>query len=125
MLTVTQSGSLKHLEAFLKKASKPGDFTGILDAGGRQSVSALSVATPSDSRLASSSWGYEVSGAGGKYVLYIKNTDIENGFPVALRLQYGYSTGTGGYVPGRDYINPALNPIFKQISDKVWKAVTS
>jgi hypothetical protein len=53
------------------------------------------------------------------------NTDIENGFPVAVMLQYGYATGTGGYVQGRDYINPAIKPIFDAISDKVWQAVTT
>ena len=123
-MTFIHSGSFKNTESFLKTVSKL-DVSGILHACARDGVTALAKATPVDSRLASSSWGYEVTGSGGGYTISWTNTDVENGFPVAIMLQYGYGTGTGGYVQGRDYINPAMKPIFDMIADKVWKAVTS
>jgi hypothetical protein len=98
---------------------------GILNSCGQQGVAALSAATPLETGLASHSWTYEVAKTGGGYTITWLNTDVESGFPVAIMLQYGYGTGTGGYVQGRDYINPAMRPIFDSIAEKVWKAVTS
>lgn len=66
-----------------------------------------------------------MSKTGSGYTIAWTNTDVENGFPVVIRLQYGYGTGTGGYVQGRDFINPAIQPIFDQIAEGVWKVVTS
>ena len=88
-------------------------------------VSALSSATPADSGRAKHSWDYEVSSSGGVHELIWTNSDVENGFPVVIRLQFGHGTGTGGYVQGRDFINPAIKPVFDQIADRVWKAVTA
>lgn len=124
MIRYTVKGSTKNMERFLRNAAKL-DILSILDSCGRQGVAALASATPLESGLASTSWGYEVSGKGGVYTITWTNADVESGFPVAIMLQYGYGTGTGGYVQGRDYINPAMRPIFDQIADKVWKAVTS
>lgn len=97
----------------------------ILNSYGEEGVSALSSATPLKSGLAATSWGFEVSENKGVYTLVWTNADVESGFPVAIMIQYGYATGTGGYVQGEDYINPAIKPIFDAITDKVWKAVTS
>lgn len=88
-------------------------------------IGALAAATPHDSGLAASSWGYKVENSSGGVSISWTNTDVEGGFPVAIMLQYGHGTGTGGYVAGRDYINPAMKPIFDKIADRVWKAVTS
>jgi hypothetical protein len=123
-MTFIHSGSFSNTESFLKSVSKL-DIPGILQSCARDGVNALARATPVDSRLASSSWGYEVSSSGGGCTISWTNSDVENGFPVAIMLQYGYGTGTGGYVQGRDYINPAMKPVFDMIADKVWKAVTS
>lgn len=101
------------------------EIMSVLNTYGQKGVMALSAATPLDSGLAAYSWDYEVSASGGTYTITWTNSDVENGFPVAIMLQYGYGTGTGGYVQGRDYINPAIRPIFDEISEKVWKAVTS
>jgi hypothetical protein len=101
------------------------DIQGILDSAGREGVAALAAATPVESGLAENSWDYEVSGGGGVYTITWTNSDVENGFPVAIMLQYGHGTGTGGYVQGRDYINPAIRPIFDKIANDVWKVVTS
>jgi hypothetical protein len=96
-----------------------------LDAAAKMGVNALASAVPKDSGLASDSWDYTVEHSRGSVSITWTNNDVENGFPVAIMLQYGYGTGTGGYVQGRDYINPAMKPIFDHIADQVWKAVTS
>jgi hypothetical protein len=124
VISVTTSGSFDNTIRFLTKASHL-DISGILHAAGQQGAAALASATPSETGLAASSWNYEVSGGVAGATITWTNSDVENGFPVAIMLQYGYGTGTGGYVAGRDYINPAMKPIFDQIADKVWKAVTS
>jgi len=124
MITFVHSGSFKNTEAFLKAMQRL-NILGVLDAAGQEGVTALSLATPVSSGLAASSWYYKVAGRNGAYSVTWYNSDVENGFPVAIMLQYGYGTGTGGYVQGEDYINPAIKPIFDRISNKVWKAVTS
>ena len=86
---------------------------------------ALSAATPRASGIAAESWYCEVIQTRSGWTIAWSNSNIENGFPVAVMLQYGHGTGTGGWVEGKDYINPALKPIFDQIADKAWKAVTS
>jgi hypothetical protein len=89
-------------------------------------VNALASATPIETGVAAHSWGYRVIGGGGNYTIEWYNSDIENGgFDVILALQYGHGTGTGGYVPGRDFINPAIRPVFDKIAERFWKAVTS
>lgn len=123
-ISITAKGDLKKTEAFLQRVSKV-DVRRILDSAGQMGVKALAAATPRDSGLSANSWGYEVSGGRGGATITWINTDVESGFPVAIMLQYGYGTGTGGYVQGRDYINPAMRPVFDQIAERVWKAVTS
>lgn len=124
MITFESKGSFKKTETFLNYLSK-GSIFDALEGYAREGVAALAAATPVESGLAASSWGYEIKQTNGSYSITWTNSNIENGFPVAIMLQYGYSTGTGGWVQGQDYINPALKPIFDKIADKVWKAVTS
>lgn len=124
MISVTSGGSFNKTKAFLRHA-KQQNIMSILHSQAAAGVAALSSATPQESGLASDSWGYEVVASGGGYSIYWTNNDIENGFPVAIMLQYGYGTGTGGYVQGRDYINPAMRPVFDKIAETVWKAVIS
>jgi hypothetical protein len=118
----TRSG--KRTEDFLRKL-KNADIYKSLDAEARKGVVALAAAVPKDSGLAADSWDYEIERSGNSVTIKWLNTDVENGFPVAIMLQYGHGTGTGGYVQGQDYINPAMRPIFDSIADRVWKAVTS
>lgn len=122
--SVDSIGDYSKTLAFLKKLSK-GDLFKQLDAYGRQGVALLASATPVDSRLTASSWGYVVSESKGKYSISWTNSHVVDGTPVAILLQYGHGTGSGGYVSGRDYINPALRPLFDKLVDKVWKAVIS
>lgn len=124
MITFNVTGDFKNTESFLKNALKV-DVLGIMYSCGEEGVAALSSATPVDTGLAAGDWSFDVQAKKGVYSIYWTNSDVEKGFPVAIMLQYGYGTGTGGYVQGRDYINPAIKPIFDEIANKVWKAVTS
>lgn len=90
---------------------------------GQMGVDALANATPKESGRTASSWRYEIKVSGGRYSIEWYNTHIVNGANIAILLQYGHGTGTGGYVAGYDYINPAIRPIFDKISDEVWKRV--
>ena len=101
------------------------DIRSFLNGIAQEGLAALENATPINTGLASHSWGVEVTQSRGGYSIIWSNTDIENGFPVAIMLQYGHGTGSGGYVQGRDYINPALAPIFDKFAEDMWKAVTS
>lgn len=96
----------------------------VLEKYGKEGVAALSSATPVESGQTAGSWGYEITRSSGSAKITFKNTNIENGFPVAIMLQYGHGTGTGGWVQGRDYINPAIQPIFDKIADEAWKEVS-
>jgi hypothetical protein len=110
--------------AWLTKIQKL-DIGQIAQAGAQRGVRALAAATPRDSSRAASSWAYEVKKTANSTTIIWTNSDIENGFPVVIMLQYGHGTGTGGYVQGFDFINPAIRPIFDEIAQSVWKAVTS
>lgn len=124
MISVESVGSFRNAEDFLKRLSKL-DILSVLKANGQIGVNALSSATPIRTGLAAHSWFYTVSGSGGIYQISWSNSDTENGFPVVIMLQYGHGTGTGGYVAGIDFINPAMKPVFDQIAANVWKAVIS
>lgn len=124
MISITTSGSFDQTRKYLQKLAR-GDFYQGLDRLARAGVAALARATPVDSGLSAGSWTYNIERSRASLTITWSNTDVENGFPVALMLQYGYATGTGGYVQGRDYINPAMRPIFDQIEQAVRKAVTS
>jgi hypothetical protein len=124
VITYEHSGDFRNTERFLKRMSKF-DFAQVLKGAAQKGVQALSAATPVDSGLAAGSWGYEVKRSRSSFEITWTNSDIENGFPVAIGIQYGHGTGTGGYVRGRDYINPAMRPIFEQILADVWTEVTT
>lgn len=127
MITFEMRGSFKNTESYLRALEKMErlNIRPILERYGREGVSALASATPFDSGLAAASWGYEIEISRGSWSITWTNSDIENGFPVAVMLQYGHGTGTGGWVQGYDYINPALRPIFDKLANDIWKAVTS
>ena len=95
-----------------------------LDKYGRMGVEALSKATPVDTGLTASSWYYEIESTDKETSITFYNSNIQNGIPIAIILQYGHGTGTGGWVEGRDYINPALRSVFDEIAEKAWKEVT-
>lgn len=96
-----------------------------LEQYGADGVLALQAFTPELTGLTATSWYYKIADTHSNYIITWGNDNINHGFPIAIGLQYGHGTGTGGYVVGRDYINPAIRPVFDAIADKVWKAVTS
>lgn len=123
-ISLTSSGDFSKTSAWLKKLAVL-DIGAIANAGAQRGVRALSAATPRESSRAAASWAAEVKRTKNSTTIIWTNSDIENGFPVVIMLQYGHGTGTGGYVQGRDFINPAIKPIFDEIAESVWKAVTS
>lgn len=123
MLRFTTRGSFDRMERYLKRVNRWNPRS-ILEKHAQNGVNALRAATPSDSGLAANSWGYIITGARGVWTITWTNSDVEDGFPVALSIQYGYSTGTGGYVPGRDYINPALKPVIDRLAEEGWRELT-
>lgn len=123
MITFRHKGDFSKLTRFLEKA-KNAIHIGDLDKYGRAGVAALSSATPIDSGLTASSWSYEIEHTDGSAKITFTNSNIQNGVPIAIILQYGHGTGTGGWVEGRDYINPAVQPLFDQIANEAWREVT-
>ncbi len=124
MISMSADGSFDKTLNFLAVLQKL-DVKKICESEAQKGVRALITATPKDSGIAANSWSYEVEHSNSSTTIWWKNIDVENGFPVAIMLQYGHGTGTGGWIQGRDYINPAMRPIFDEIADTVWKAVTS
>ena len=119
-----QKGEFKKTYAFFDKALNLFDSS-ILDIYGKKGVEALRSATPIDSGLTASSWYYEIVNEGaGKVSLQFKNSNVNNGVNIAIILQYGHGTRNGGYVAGRDYINPAIQPIFDELADKAFREVS-
>lgn len=123
MITFRHKGDFTRTTRFLERAKHVVRLAD-LDRFGREGVAALASATPEDTGLTASSWYYEItySKSGAKIAFY--NSNIQNGVPIAIILQYGHGTGTGGWVEGRDYINPAIQPIFDRIVDEAWREVT-
>ena len=121
----TVSGSTKRTENFLQALKQRKEFK-VLDACAKKGVEALRVNTPKDSGLTAASWDYEISVGSDTTTIVWTNSNIVNGwFPVAIMLQLGHGTGTGGYVQGVDYINPAIKPVFDEIANTVWEVVRS
>lgn len=123
MIRIKQRGTFDKTEKLLKK-SLGRDYRGILDKYGQQGVSALSAATPVKTGLTASSWRYNIIQNDDSISIVWENSNIQKGVNIAIILQYGHGTRNGGYVSGRDYINPALKPIFDKMADAAWKEVT-
>ena len=123
MITFRHKGNFSKTTKFLERVKEVVKLSD-LDKYGREGVAALASATPVDSGLTASSWGYEIVRSNGRVEIIIKNSNIQNGVLIAVILQYGHGTGTGGWVEGRDYINPAVQPIFDNIANNAWREVT-
>lgn len=123
MISFRQQGDFKKVTGYLERA-KQVVHLGNLDKYGREGVAALASATPIDSGRTAESWDYRIDNSKGSTTISFFNSNIQNGVPIAIILQYGHGTGTGGWVEGRDYINPAIQPIFDRIVDEAWREVT-
>ena len=124
MVRLTARGDFSKTFKFLENARKLVHIPTILEKYGQKGVDALSAATPKDTGLTADSWYYEVTEADDVYKLTFFNSNINKGVPIALILQYGHGTRNGGWVEGRDYINPAIQPIFDKLANDAWREVT-
>lgn len=124
MVEFRHRGNFNKTEKFLTRIKDEG-YLNILERYGQMGVDALKTNTPIDSGKTANSWSFEIShGRDGTSLSWI-NTNENDGVNIAIILQFGHGTGTGGYVKGVDYINPAIQPIFDKIAEEVWKEVTS
>jgi ribose 1,5-bisphosphokinase PhnN len=119
----TTKGDWGKTYSYLKRLQSNQAFA-IMEKYGQRGVTALSAATPVDSSETANSWIYEVVRRKGYFAIHWHNTHMEDGIPIAVILQYGHGTGTGGYVEGRDYIMPAIQPIFDEMVNEIWREVT-
>lgn len=124
MIGRTSSGSFKGTYGFLSRL-RNNDMFSDLDSAARAGVEALSAATPKDTGMTANSWGYTITRSGRQVTISWHNTNVNGTANIAILLQYGHGTGTGGYVAGQDYINPTMKPVFDKIAETVWKKVNS
>lgn len=123
MINFRQTGDWSKTTNFMKRL-KQRKYLKFLDKYGQRGVDALSSATPVDTGKTANSWSYEIRKNDKKVSIVFKNSNIVNGVPIAIILQYGHGTRNGGWVEGRDYINPAIQPIFDEIVKEAWGEVT-
>ena len=123
MISFRQKGDFSNLSSYFEKVKEKVKL-GDLDKYGSAGVAALASATPVDSGQTANSWYYEIERQNGSVSIVFNNSNVNKGVPIAIILQYGHGTGTGGWVQGRDYINPAIQPIFDEIANNAWKEVT-
>lgn len=122
MISVRHKGNFEKTTRFLKNASR-GRYIAVLERYAQAGVAALASATPIESGETANSWYYQIEQGRGFSKIIFCNSNIQKGVPIAIILQYGHGTGTGGWVQGRDYINPAIQPIFDNIANNAWREV--
>lgn len=122
MITFRTKGSFRKTKKMLEHAYSC-DFHDILTRYGEEGVAALFMATPEDSGETARSWGYEITQEHGRARIVWTNSNMNQGIPIAILIQYGHATRNGSWVEGRDFINPAIQPIFDKIAEKAWKEV--
>lgn len=123
MIKIKHKGDFSRVTRFFERAKKGVNIKS-LEPYAREAVAALAAATPVETGKTASSWTYEITDNNGIASISFYNTNIQNGVPIAIILQYGHGTRNGGWVQGRDYINPAIQPVFDKIANKAWREVT-
>ena len=123
IISYNVQGDLKKTDTCLRKLLKQ-DLTTLLHRYGKRGVDALAAATPVDTGKTAASWDYTVTESPGSATITWTNSNVNDGVPIALLIQYGHGTGTGGYVKGTDYINPAIQPVLNDLAEALWKEVT-
>jgi hypothetical protein len=123
MITFKQHGDFSKLTKYFERLKETARF-GLLDRYGKEGVEALQKSTPIDTGKTAASWYYEIENDGKSATISFHNSNTNKGVQIAIILQYGHGTRNGGWVEGRDYINPAIQPIFDRIVDEAWKEVT-
>ena len=124
MIVLSSKGDFSKATRYFERLKETAKL-GVLDKYGREGVAALSSATPVETGLTANSWTYKIQLSESSASIEFHNSNINNGVPIAIILQYGHGTGTGGWVEGRDYINPAIRPVFDNIVEDLWKEVTN
>lgn len=124
MINISHSGNFDNITRFLEKMSKR-DAMSILHKYGKKGIELLRESTPMDTGETANSWGYEVVNENGRYRIYWTNDNVHDGVYIAIILQYGHATKNGGYVEGIDYINPALEEVFNEMAEELWKEVVN
>ena len=124
MIRFVHKGNFNNTERFLNKVKKM-NIRSILEKYGRMGVDVLASETPVASGKTAESWNYEIEQAGDNYAIYWTNSNVNEGYNIAILINYGHGTGTGGYVEGRPFISPAIRPIFEAMADSLWREVTS
>ena len=124
MIKISQKGDFKKSITYMEKLKEAIQLSSF-DKYGQAGVNALSSATPVDSGETASSWYYKIERTKNTISIAFYNSNVNKGVPIAIILQYGHGTGTGGWVEGRDYINPAIQPIFDKMAEEAWKEVTN
>ena len=123
MIKIVGKGDLSKTNSFLERCKEIINL-GILNRYGREGVAALMSATPKDTGKTSESWRYEIIRRDNTVSIQFFNDNVQNGCPIAIILQYGHATRNGSWVEGRDYINPAIRPVFDRMRDELWKEAT-
>ena len=124
MIVLSSKGDFSKATRYFERLKETAKL-GVLDKYGREGVAALSSATPVETGLTANSWTYKIQLSESSASIEFHNSNVNNGVPIAIILQYGHGTGTGGWVEGRDYINPAIRPVFDKIVEDLWKEVTN
>lgn len=122
MISFTQKGDFSKLDSYLNNLKGLFGHSD-LDKYGKIGVAALASATPKDTGNTANSWYYKIKKTGDSISLEFCNSNVNEGVPIAVILQYGHGTGNGGWIEGRDYINPAIQPVFDEILNSMWKEV--
>lgn len=126
MIKIRCRGTYEKTEKFLKENKNINELRQIMEKYGREGVAALSANTPIDTGATASSWFFEViQDRDGISLIFNNSNTTKTGVPIAILLQYGHGNGKGGYIQGRDFINPAIQPIFDRLADEAWKEVTT
>jgi hypothetical protein len=123
MININHKGNFNKTEKFFKETISS-DYTRILEKYAKEGVNALASATPVDSGETAKSWGYIIKHYKGRVSITWTNSNVVDGVPIAILIQYGHATRSGGYIQGLDYIKPALRPLFDKIADDVWREVS-
>lgn len=124
MISIKHKGDFSKTDKYFKNVREASKIK-ILDKYGKMGCEALASATPQNTGKTANSWSYEIERSNGSVKLIFINSNINEYFPVAIMLQYGHGTGTGGWVEGIDYINPAIQPVFNKLTDDLWREVTN
>lgn len=119
-----QRGNFKNTEDFFKRVKNP-NYRTVLDKYGRAGVDALEAATPVDRGMTRDSWDYEIVKTKSGFSINWINSNLKEGVPIAILIQYGHGTSSGSFVEGRDFINPAMKPIFYKLASDLWKEVSN